>query len=128
MQNITKKHTNLGFTLVEIMIAMAILGILAAIAIPAYNGYITTAKMTEAHSNLSSLRLAEEEFFLENNTYFGGLNISSIESASGDLWSATGRDGNINFNYVVSSSSSTWSAIATGTTGSINGKTVSVSK
>lgn len=128
MQNITKKYNNLGFTLIEIMIAMAILGILAAIAVPAYNGYITTAKMSEAHNNLAALRLAEEEYFLDNNDYFGGLNTSSIEAASGNLWSATGSNGNINFNYVVSKSSTTWSAVATGNNGSINGKTVSVSK
>lgn len=129
MKNITKNYTSLGFTLVEIMIAMAILGILSAIAVPAYNGYITTAKMSEAHNNLAALRLAEEEYFLENNDYFGGLNISAIKSASGNLWSATaGSNGNINFNYVVSSSTSTWSAVATGNNGSINGKIVNASK
>ena len=59
--------TNRGFTLIELMIVVAILAIISAIAIPAYTGYIKTAKLTEAQNNLAALRLAEEEFFLENN-------------------------------------------------------------
>ena len=126
MKNPTKITAAHGFTLVEIMIAMAILAILSAIAIPAYNGYITTAKMSEAHNNLAALRLAQEEFFLEKNQYFTGADINAIETASGGLWEHTGT----NFNYLVSSTSvtSTWSATATGNTGSINGKTANASK
>ena len=61
-----------GFTLIEMLITLAILGIVASIAIPAYNGYITTAKMSEAHNNLAALRLALVEFFLEYISYFLG--------------------------------------------------------
>ena len=102
-----------GFTLIEMLITLAILGIVSAIAIPAYNGYITTAKMSEAHNNLAALRLAEEENYLETNSYFDGNNTTNIANNSNGLWSVTkGSDGLVNFDYVVTLSSA-WTATAT---------------
>ena len=102
-----------GFSLIELMVTMAILGVITAIAIPAYNGYITTAKMSEAHNSLAALRLAEEENYLETNSYFPGTNTTNIENNSNGLWSAAkGSDGLVNFDYVVTLSSG-WTATAT---------------
>lgn len=118
-------ETQRGFTLIEMLITMAILGILAAIAIPAYNGYITTAKMTEADNNLAAIRLAEEEFFLENNRYFEGKTINNtLSPASDGLWKvAKGSDG-YNFDYVVTASTASWTATAIGKAGTtVDGKT-----
>ena len=108
------KKSNNGFTLIEILVSMAILGILAAIAMPAYNGYIKVAKMSEAHNNLAALRLAEEENYLETNSYFFGNDTAEVASNSNGLWSAAkGSDGFVNFDYVVINSAG-WSATATG--------------
>lgn len=106
--------THKGFTLIEMLITLAILGIVASIAIPAYNGYIKTAKMTEANNNLAALRLALEENFLENNSYFFGANTATLESLSNGLWKATkGADGFFNFKYEVTNAAG-WTAKATG--------------
>lgn len=58
-----------GFTLVEIMIAVAIIAILSAIAIPAYNGYITTSRTRVACSNMDSIQTLMEDHNLDNNSY-----------------------------------------------------------
>jgi prepilin-type N-terminal cleavage/methylation domain-containing protein len=58
-----------GFTLVELLIVIAILGILAMIAVPAYIGQQKKAARSEAYSNLESLRLLEEQFYAENSVY-----------------------------------------------------------
>ena len=112
--NMTSSRSQSGFTPIELMVTMAILGILAAIAIPAYNGYIKTAKMSEASNNLAALRLAEEEYFLENNVYFFGTDTADVALKSGGLWEASkGSDGFVNFDYVVTNASG-WTATATG--------------
>lgn len=60
---------NKGFTLIELIITVAIIGILSMIAVPAYIGQQKNAQRTEAYSNLQNLRLLEEQYFAENGRY-----------------------------------------------------------
>ncbi len=63
-----KKQTR-GFTLIELMITVAIVGILASVALPAYQDYVTRGKLAEAYSELSSLRIRMEQYYQDNRTY-----------------------------------------------------------
>lgn len=58
-----------GFTLIELMITVAILAILAAVAIPVYNNYVHSARSAEATTNISGIRTLQESWFAENNVY-----------------------------------------------------------
>ena len=58
-----------GFTLIELMIVVAIIGILAAIAIPAYQDYTIRAQVSEGMSLTSGVRTAVSEFFQTEGTW-----------------------------------------------------------
>lgn len=58
-----------GFTLMELMIVVAIVGLLAAIAIPNFFGMQKRAKMSEAKANLGALWALQEAYYIENETY-----------------------------------------------------------
>src|SRR5207302_216242 len=60
-----------GFTLIEVMITVAIVAILAAVAIPSYTDYITRSKIQEATSSLLSMRTKLELYFQDNRTFIG---------------------------------------------------------
>ena len=62
-------RTQRGFTLIEIMVVVAIIGILAAIAIPNYRDYVTKGKITEAFAGLADARNKMEQYFQDNRVY-----------------------------------------------------------
>jgi type IV pilus assembly protein PilE len=67
-----------GFTLIELMIAVAIIAILAAIAIPSYSEYVRRGRITEAVSALAGMRVKMEQFFQDNRTYVGACTAGTV--------------------------------------------------
>jgi type IV pilus assembly protein PilE len=74
-KNVFYGKSDYGFTLIELMITVAILAILAAIAIPAYSNYINRAKQSDAIIGLKAAQMAQEQFFSENNAYSSTIDI-----------------------------------------------------
>ena len=74
---------DVGFTLVELLVAVAILGILAAIAMPSYQSAVLRANRADAQISLSRLSTLQEQYFFRNNQYAGDLSDIMHGASSG---------------------------------------------
>ncbi|MBR9889908.1 MAG: prepilin-type N-terminal cleavage/methylation domain-containing protein [Oceanospirillales bacterium] len=88
MKSTIKKQQ--GFTLIELMIVVAIIGILAAIALPAYQNYTNKAKFTEVVVATSSIKTAFEVAFAEESTLASAAVNAGVAAAVAD---ANGQGG-----------------------------------
>src|ERR1051325_10927686 len=88
-----------GFTLIELLVVVLIIGILAAVAIPKFSSVKQKGYRSQAISDLTSLRIAEETFFTDSNRYAALNELSTFSSTNGmgitlignstSYWSAT---------------------------------------
>jgi type IV pilus assembly protein PilE len=62
-------NKNKGFTLIEMMIVVAIIGIIGAIAYPSYDSYMKKSRRSDAKIALTAMADKQERFYLQNNTY-----------------------------------------------------------
>ena len=72
-----RRHAQEGFTLIELIIVMAIIAILLAVAVPAYTGFSDRAEHSVAQANVRAVIPAVERFYSDNETYVGLDNAAS---------------------------------------------------
>jgi len=119
------KRVQQGFTLIELMIVVAIIGILAAIAIPAYQDYTKRAHVSEGLSLAAGAKTAVSEFYSTNNAW-------PTNNTSAGLAASTAITGNavtsvnvnastitVTYNSKVDSTSNTLTLVATASGGAI---------
>ena len=95
-------RTHRGFTLIELMITVAIVAILAGIALPSYNEYLRRGRITDAISGLAGMRVKMEQFFQDNRTYIGACTAGTIAPAPANTQNFTfGCSGLSLANYIV---------------------------
>ena len=139
MKDIRINHAQKGFTLIELMIVVAIIGILAAIAIPQYQDYIARSQMNRVYGEVSALKTAAEENLLRGNTtltpgvlgyttsnLISGLDTSSFQTngdGSGAIIATVGTDASTAITgtelAVSRSAAGAWSCQVTGKPASV---------
>jgi type IV pilus assembly protein PilE len=108
---------NKGFTLVELMITVAIVAIVASFAIPAYGDYVKRSKISEAISGLSDMRVKMEQYYQDARSYVGACAAGTVApipastqnfdfacptlTATTYTVTATGKSGMVDFKYSV---------------------------
>lgn len=113
-----------GFTLIEVMVVVAIVGILAAVALPAYSDYVIRGKIPDATSVLATKRVLLEQFFQDNRTYVGAPACAAdstssqyfdfsctVQTATSFTLQAAGKATMAGFNFTIDQSAAKTSAI-----------------
>jgi type IV pilus assembly protein PilE len=100
-----------GFTLMELLVVMAIVGIIAAVALPSYRDYVLRARLTEAFSTLLGHRVKMEQFFQDNRTYTGACDPGTVATKPVD-------SAHFGFACNIDGTGQTYALTATGVSGS----------
>lgn len=107
-----------GFTLIELMIAVAIVGILAAVAVPQYKDYVRRGSLPESLSQLADYRIKMEQYYQDNRNY-GSTNCA--DGATAPSWKTFVPNGAKNFTYACAlSGGQAYTITATGRTGTVS--------
>jgi len=118
VQSFRPRQPSRGFTLVEVMIVVAIVGILAAVALPAYQDYVRRSQLPEATSALADYRVKMEQYYQDNRNYGGG---GCADGTNAPAWAAFSAAKHFTFACVTSSAGQGYTITATGASGQAGG-------
>ena len=113
-----QQHKNRGFTLIELMIVVAIIAILAAIAMPLYSDYVLRSKLRTAQSDLMALSSTVENFRQRTLGY------PASDAAAKKGWNAATKAGQFTYSYTVTSGGYELTAVAGSALGKADGCTL----
>lgn len=115
----TRHALDRGFTLIELMIAVAILAILATVALPSYTDYIRRSQITDATSTLAARRTSMEQFHQDHRNYGTGTTCGN----DGTTQKVPAEVATEHFTYgcVMSNANQNYVLTATGNPGNTNG-------
>lgn len=122
----TSAAQSAGFTLIEVMIVVAIVAILGSVALPSYSDYVTRGRIPEATSQLAAKRVQMEQFFQDNGTYAGAppctaetlksfaFSCSVVGTATAFTLQAVGSGSMTGFTFTIDQSNAQATVISTG--------------
>ena len=96
---------NPGFTLIELMVVVAMIAILAAIAVPAYSNYVVRGKLSEVGASLSDAHLRQEQYYADNRNYGTAGGACGAVPANGQYFSMSCVVGATNQTYTITATS-----------------------
>lgn len=121
-----------GFTLIEVMIVVAIVAILAAVALPSYNDYIRRGELPEAFNALSDYRTKMEQYYQDNRNYGTA---ACADNATAGTWNTFVPTGAKYFTYACAvntaagdSSQQSYTITATGSAGRATGHVYTINQ
>lgn len=102
-----------GFSLIELMVAVVIVGILAAIAMPSYSNYVIRGSRAAAQTELLEMASLQEKIYLNSNAYTASVNTAYNGTSAGGLGRTTGQTSDNKYALALSGGGQTYTLTAT---------------
>jgi len=120
------KKFSKGFSLIELMIVVVILGILAAVAIPAYHNHIMRSRQADAYHNMLDIKAAQEMHYSMYNEYAGPYTPLITPNTLSNLLSFSYSDSTYYTYHITSASGTAFEAMAMGKYKKLDGNNIRI--